>query len=204
MNWMTKLFGGGRKGENSTCLTPHGNATACDTNRSASGSQGLPWDATAAPPDGTEFFESLRASLPSVFAEIPKHAPDPVVVIANLDQMRWRGLLCLLLEKPSAVYFSPERLTGQAVRTENCGGVTLYRAPLINGASARSGMYAAERERLVYALCGIQQIPMPLIKMVQAKPPAGMFTVAYFGFTQFNVRHVSGDASVCKQVPFVF
>jgi hypothetical protein len=164
----------------------------------------LPWDPHATPLDGSDFFESMRPCLPGVFAQLPKGARDPVVVIADLQQIRWRGLLRLLLDKPSAVYFSPEQFTGQPVRNETSEGVTLYRAPTINDVTARTGVYAAEREQLVYALCGIQQIPMPLIKMVQAKPQRGMFTVAYFGFTGFNVRHVSTDATVCEQAPLVF
>jgi hypothetical protein len=203
MAWMSKLLGLGRQVRTSATVPEPETPGQLGTATAPTASRSLPWDSSTAPLDGSDFFESMRPCLPAVFAELPKGARDPVVVIADLQQMRWRGLLRLMLDKPSVVYFSPEQITGQPVRTETTGGVTLYRAPTINGVAARTGIYAAEREQLVYALCGIQQIPMPLIKMVQAKPPASMFTVAYFGFTGFNVRHVSLDATVCEQpLPF--
>jgi hypothetical protein len=57
---------------------------------------------------------------------------------------------------------------------------------------------------VVYALCGIQGVPMPLIKQVQAVPSSGMYTVAFFGMSLLGVRHVSRDASVSENAPLEF
>lgn len=202
MNWLKKLLGLALTDEAPDALRMQGAEQTGAKSHAATG-RTIRWDSVGAPSDGVAFFEALRPCLPEVFAEVMRVGRDPIVVFANLEQMRWRGLLRLMLDKPSAIYFSPEQLTGQPIRTESTGGVALYQAPVLDGNTLRVGVYAAEREQAIYALCGIQGIPMPLIKMVKAQPDAEMFTVAYFGFSQFGVRLVSRDAAVCE-TPFPF
>jgi hypothetical protein len=155
-------------------------------------------------PADSLLFDSLRPCLAKVFERILQPRRDPVVVFVNLENMKWRGLLHLMCDKPAQLYMSLEQLTGQAVQSESAGGVLLYRAPFMSGKKISIGVYATEREQLVYALCGIRGVPMPLIKQVQAIPASDRYTVAYFGAGQLGVRHVSRDATVVESAPFVF
>jgi hypothetical protein len=183
----------------------HGDAVPTPRNAEAQEAVTTPllWDAATAPSDH-QLFESLRPCLPAVWDRVLRRQCDPVVVFVNLENMKWRGLLHLLCDKPDRIYLSPELLSGQSFEAESSSGVVLYRPPVVGGKNVRVGVYAAEREQVVYALCGIQGVPMPLIKQVQAVPSSGMYTVAFFGMSLLGVRHVSRDASVSENAPLEF
>jgi len=160
----------------------------------------LPWDWSAtAPADDSEFLQSLRGCLPIVFQAIGKRGRDPVVMLVDVEDIRWRGLLGLLHTRHGQPYFSPETAIGQKPQIQQESVGPFYRAPNIDGKELKVGLYVVEREWLVSELCWIRGLPIPFIKQVQkAQSPAGMFTVVYFLKTRLGVRHVSPDASVCE------
>gem|GEM_PF-3750607 len=163
----------------------------------------LPWKWYTSPPvdDGQKLFQNLCRSLPGIFAAVGHSGLDLVFILADVRDLRWRGLLYLLF-KYEAVYYSPESLFGQSPLYETLSGEPYYKAPVIAGKQLKVGIYAVERESLVSNLCCIRDIPTPLIKQVQADCPVGMFTVAYFCGRSLGVRHVSPDAKSDKSVPF--
>jgi hypothetical protein len=163
-------------------------------------SNNLPWDwSSKAPEDDSQFLESLRPSLPTIFKALGKRGRDPVVMLVDVEDIRWRGLLGLLHMRHGQPYFSPETVTGQKPKIEQHSAGPFYIVPKIEGKEIRVGLYAVERDWLVSELCWIRGLPIPFIKQVEkAHTPTGMFTVVYFLKKHLGVRHISSDASICE------
>lgn len=172
-------------------------------NKSSQKSAELPWkwyDITHEN-NGNKLLESLRSDLPPIFAAVERSGRDPVFILVDVNYLSWRGLLYLLF-KNQEVYYSPEKLCDLLPKQEIVSGETLYKAPVINGKKLKAGIYAVEREALSFELYHISNVPIPLIKQLEATPPKGMFTIAYFCGNNLGVRYISRDARTDKSAPF--
>jgi len=160
----------------------------------------LLWDYSAkAPEDAETFLQSLRGCLPGIFRAVGNRGRDPVVMLVDVEDIRWQGLLGLLHTRHGPLYFSPETATGAQGSIDHTPDGPFYRPTTIDGKQLRVGVYALEREWLVSELCWIRGLPLPFLKQVQrATTPKGMFTIVYFLKTHLGVRHVSADLSVCE------
>ena len=158
----------------------------------------LPWDYSAkAPEDAEGFLQSFREYLPDIFRAISNRGRDLVVMLVDVEDIRWQGLLGLLHTYHGQPHFSPETVTGKKPQIEQSKHGPFYHAPSIDGKQLRIGVYAVEREWLFSELCWIRDIPIPFIRLVKkAQSPKNMFTVVFFLKTHLGVRHVSTDASV--------
>jgi len=59
----------------------------------------FPWNCFADPPEsGEAFVELVRQCLPSLFRFVARPERDPVVMLVDLQDMRWRGLLDAFME----------------------------------------------------------------------------------------------------------
>jgi hypothetical protein len=158
----------------------------------------LSWDySVKVPEDAEEFLQKFRFYLPDVFRAVSNQGHDLVVMLIDVEELRWRGLLALLYSHHGQPYYSPETVIGQKPQIEQTAYGPFYVAPTIEGKQLRIGVYAFEREWLAAELCAIRGIPIPFITWVEkAKTPKGMFTVAYFLKNHLGVRQLSPDASV--------
>ena len=158
----------------------------------------LPWNYAAnIDEDAEKFLLSFRYYLPEVFQSVNNLGHDLVVIIVDVKQIRWQGLLALLYSHHGQPYYSPETVTGQKTQMDQTAYGPFYHAPTIEGKQLRIGVYAVEREWLIAELCAIRDIPIPFINWVKkAQTPKGMFTVAYFLKNHLGVRQLSADASI--------
>jgi len=151
----------------------------------------------AIPQDTDQFLELMRECLPSVFEVVAEIERDSVIMLVDLEDVRWRGLLGLL-----HVYgfpFSPEILTRAEPNIDQKSQGPFYCPPIIKGKTLTIGVYAVGPVALADELCCIRGIPIPFIKQVrEIKTPKGMFTVVYFLKTHLGVRHMSPDARICE------
>ena len=162
----------------------------------------FPWNCFADPPEsGEAFVELVRQCLPSLFRFVARPERDPVVMLVDLQDMRWRGLLGTLFGGPGHMYFFPEQLTVNTpdIKQEKPG--PFYQPPTIDDRELKIGVYAADRESLILALCQIRGIPLAFIKQVQDKSPSGMFTVVFFLRRQLGTRYFSPDMETCQLPP---
>lgn len=166
----------------------------------------IPWDWSAKTPEDPEsLLELLHDCLPGIFSEVSKQGSksDLVVMLVDVEDIRWRGLLGLLCTHHCQPYYSPETVSRQEAQIERSPEGPFYRAPMIEGKRLRIGVYAVDRCALVDELCWIRGLPIPFIKQVRkAQTPKGMFTIVYFLKEHLGVRHMSSDASVCEAPKF--
>jgi hypothetical protein len=123
-------------------------------------------------------------------------------MLVDLQDMRWRGLLGTLFGRPGHMCFFPEQLTVNTpdIKQEEPG--PFYQPPTIDDRELKTGVYAADRESLILALCQIRGIPLAFIKQVQDKSPSGMFTVVFFLKRQLGTRYFSPDMETCQLPPY--
>ncbi|MCD4819397.1 MAG: hypothetical protein K8S23_11965 [Candidatus Cloacimonetes bacterium] len=157
----------------------------------------IPWDyrINVYKYNGVELFKKLSYCLPQVFNMVNQPKRDPVIILVEVEEKKWRGLLYLLFRNKD-VYYSAEMLTNQDPQFETTSEGVLYKSPIIIGSQLKVGIYATERESLVDALCNTVDVPLQLIKYVKADCPKGMFTVVNFSGLNPGVREVTCSAKV--------